>query len=385
MRGFLYTGALLGFLGGLWGCSPPRPDTVYSQNFDQEGCSSSNSDIINVDDLEEVSVKNASEYILSGGCSRNNTELQVFLEGHPVDQDPVCNRGKWRLSVDITGIVSQKENFQVAVSQGGRGGRVCVRVKNHFVCPEGYIGVPQWDGFTSQSFCIMKYEAKHGPGSEDRGRDVIQAQARANGKPITGVTIQQARQFCRENGGIAYDLMSNKEWQSVARAIEVVDDNWSEGIARVNHNNFLNTGNTSDTVLSESRQDDEDEPFSPDKRTHRLINGAYIWDFAGNLWEMVQHNINDMPEKYFGYIYKLPTNLENLFGPEKNYSTLSNWAIKRDFGGLGYANLSTFRGVIIRGGGRSEREAGVFSVDSSLSQTRLLSRRDVGFRCSYHP
>ncbi len=368
-------------------CTPFEPDTVREQQFNLQRCSDSNSDIVDVNELKPVDIKNASDYTLRGSCSSDNTELEVFLEGYPVSRKPLCNLGKWSLSVDVTHIVSQKERFQLVVSQGGRGGRVCRQVDNHFVCPEGYIGVPKAPGFTTTNFCVMKYEARFKPGAKKDTSFTSKAESRSDGTPITKITLTQAVRFCKENG-LAYDLISNEEWQSIARAIEMEDDNWSEGEASVIQTNRLNTGNSDKSVQTTSSVADEEDGWSDDKRTHRLINGAHIWDFAGNLWELVQHSIDTkkLPDDYTGYIYDLPQNLRDLFGPRRDYSTLSSWDITNHFAGLGYAHLNNFKGILIRGGGGgNRRESGIFSVDSTLSDTRLLFRGDVGFRCVYYP
>ncbi|MDE0119627.1 MAG: hypothetical protein OXM55_06450 [Bdellovibrionales bacterium] len=356
------------------------------QQFDPEVCNSQiERKTADINDLDLIDSDNASEYSISGTCERNGSEVKIYIEGYPLDQPPTCNRGKWKISVDITGIINQKRRVQVAVSQTGNSGLLCKNTTNHFICPKGYIGVPELSDFTDSAFCAMKYEAKVPSGTSlgsPYNRPTLKAEAIATGVLISGISEENAINYCRENG-IGYTLIKNEEWNTIARHIESVDVNWSNKTTRIQSGNRLNIGSISGIKKSSDDDDINDDRWSLHKRTHKLPNNEYIWDFAGNLSELVQHNISNLPTTYTGYIYNLPSSLKSLFGPREDYTTLDDRERINSFAGLGYMQGSRFAGVILRGGSNN-RTAGIFSVDTSFTKDRTL-RPNIGFRCTYNP
>ena len=48
------------------------------------------------------------------------------------------------------------------LNAGGFGDVVSLEVTNNFQCPEGYIAVPALNAYTTESFCVSKYEMKEG-------------------------------------------------------------------------------------------------------------------------------------------------------------------------------------------------------------------------------
>ena len=367
-------------------------EEVEYYGFDRLACNSSRefSELsINLDTEDEDSYaldsRNASSYVLTGKCGNSGSEVRVYFEGRPMDRFPVCNRGSWKAGpVDLTRMSNQKERFQVAVSQGG--GVLCKNIKNYFICPENYIGVPKYEPYTYNDFCTMKYEAKHrDERSESEYRHVIvRAESSSDGMPITRVSIEDAVRFCKENGP-NFDLISNDQWQSIARNIEREDANWSFNSTDVRYGNRLNTGNITSVKVGGVEDELSLEEWRQDKRSHRLSNGEYIWDFSGNLWELVKHNIRDLPDDYNGYVYHMPTSLKPLFGPEREYSILDDRPNQaRDMAGLGFIRAGSFQGGVIRGGANL-RTAGIFSVDTSIGRGRTDYRGNIGFRCVYYP
>ena len=355
------------------------------QQFDNESC---NSNIENrtadIEELRAIDSDNASSYNISGTCKRDNSEVRVYIEGHPLDISPVCNRGSWETSVDVTGIINKKERVQIAVSQAGSSGLHCQNTTNYFICPDGYIGVPELEHVSYKAFCVMKYEAKSSKAlPSPHQRSIIKAEARAEGVPITRVNETDAIKYCEQNGP-GYNLIKNEEWQTIARHIELTEVNWSKGNIKIENGNHLNVGNISGVKTSSNDNDINDKKWHKNKRTHKLLNGEYIWDFAGNLGEIVQNSISNLPTTYTGYIYSLPTQMKELFGPDRDYTILDDRERINGFGGLGFMQGNRFEGGLIRGGSNS-RTAGIFSVDTSFSRDRLNFRGNVGFRCVYHP
>ena len=360
-------------------------DNTYIK-FDQVKCNS-NQDrrIADIGELDEIDSNNASNYKISGTCTRDNSEIKVYVEGHPIDKSPLCQRGQWEVFTNISGIVNQKERVQVAVSQAGNSDLLCKNTINHFICPNGYIGVSQLDSYTSRDFCVMKYEAKTSEDLSSRGLynlPLIQAESKAKGHLIRGVFVTQslAIKACTQNG-VGYNLINNDQWQTIARSIEKVDVNWSEGNIRIGGGNRLNIGNVS-SVSSESNEDDiNDKRWRESNRSHKLLNGEYIWDFSGNLTEIVQHNIGSASASYRGQVYNMPVALKQLFGPDRDYTILGSEG-RLEGSGLGYINTQQFKGGLLRGGGQGRR-TGIFSADTSVDSERHYPK--TGFRCVYEP
>ena len=362
---------------------------AYRQ-FDVTSCSNTDNQMASFNsDLESINNYNASDYELTGTCKRDGADVKVYIEGHPLDTPPVCNKGAWRISANISGIVNQRKQVQLAVSQTGSGGLKCKRVDNHFICPDGYIAVSKRDGYTSENFCVMKYEAKVQSESDLGSRHqnkVVKAESRADGVPITRINKQLAIKYCEENGA-GYTLINNNEWQTIARNIEEVDVNWSKGNRDIKTDNLLKIGNISGIKSNSNEKSIDDNRWNRNDRYHKLLNGEYIWDFSGNLIEIVQHEIDNLPEEYRGYIYKIPQALKDHFGPERDYSAFNERDRVRGFGGLGFARAESFQGSILRGGTLGNRSfgTGVFAVDTTMNPNRLSFRPTVGFRCVYHP
>ena len=369
----------------LLSCKQPTQSAGRYQQFDSETCNSGTERrTVNIDELETIDSTNAHDYQMTGTCERDNSEVRVHVEGHPLDKQPICSRGEWEISADITGIVNKKERVQVAVSQAGSSGLLCKNVTNYFICPDGYIGVPQLDSFTNENFCVMKYEAKVKTEKDlptPTNRTLVKALALAKGFPIRGrgLTLEDAIKYCRENGA-GYDLINNDKWQTIARNIEQEPVNWSKGDLKIGNENRLNIGNVSGVKINSDEDDINDKRWKLNKRSHKLTNTEYIWDLSGNLSEIVQNDITSLPATYTGYIYKIPATLKKLFGPDRDYSILDDRERLRGFAGLGYMQGSRASGGIVRGGNNS-RTAGIFSVET----TTHFNRPNVGFRCVYHP
>ena len=366
-------------------CTESTPPPSTYKPHASNTCSGSSG--IYIDDLEEIDRENASDYRISGECDRNNSEIKVYVEGYPLDTLPLCNREQWEITVDITGIINRKERVQLAASQAGSTGLLCKTVTNYFICPKGYIGVPELDNFARNDFCVMQYEAKVKSGTKlpsPQQRSIIKAEALTKGTLITKVTEEQAKQFCTENG-IGYYLITNEEWQTIARHIESVEVNWSEGTTDIKNGNRLNIGNTKGAQNDGDDGEVDDKRWDYHKRSHKLPNNQYIWDFSGNLSEIVDSDDVDISNlsTYDGYIYNIPSELEGFFGPRRNYSILDERERIYGYGGIGYMRGNRYSGTILRGT-NTTRAGGIFSTDTTTDSNRT-SRTTVGFRCVYRP
>lgn len=347
-------------------------------------CSSNNNSAVTIDELEELTSANAHQYTISGTCRRDNAEIEIKIENHPLNKKPTCNRKKWKITLDATAIINKKNRIQIKASQAGSRDLFCKNIPNYFICPNNYIGVPKLKRLSRRSFCVMKFEAKTTKSIEfsDYNRPIIKAESLAKGKLIQNINEEDAIKYCKENGA-GYNLINNDEWQTIAIHIELEEINWSNGTKRAGQYNRLNVGNTTVIESSNNTNSISDKTWSLNKRTHKLQNGAYIWDFAGNVAEIVILNDN-IPSQYknnSGYIYNIPSGLKKLFGSNRDYSILETQDTSRSYGGLGYFKIKTHEGAVLRGG-TNPRDAGIFSAFVTHKRN---SHNGAGFRCVYHP
>jgi formylglycine-generating enzyme required for sulfatase activity len=202
--------------------------------------------------------------------------------------------------------------------------------------------------------------------------------------------------------GAGYDLISNAQWQAVAREIELAQTagvylNWSNG--STSGANALNRGHSDNTPFSDLAASTDNDPCfgtgqvncanntSVDfgqKRTHTLPSGEVIWDVAGNVYEWVKLDIVAGPPYEGGnnFISQQPwttdLNHPEMWGPFGNYSAKSSG----EYGGLGYGYLGFSGGAVIRGGNWNHvGDSGVFYA--RLDEGPLMSSIILGFRCVY--
>ncbi len=160
-------------------------------------------------------------------------------------------------------------------------------------CPTNYILVPAQAGSAVPAFCVSKFEMKQDPSG---------AVSVPEGLPWTLPRdgMNSATSAC-DNLGAGYELISNEQWNVIAKDIASVKDNWSMGsIYEMPYKGFLNRGHVFDdpnTPLAAIADDSKgchgilaclDNQWSAAKRTHKLSNGNIIWDFSGNVWEWVK-------------------------------------------------------------------------------------------------
>ena len=352
-------------------------------------------DQVSISRTSNISSKNAGEYRLSGRCDSNSREVIVSIANSSLDI--VCSGGRWSANLDLTSTIQGEDEVSISVEDGSD--TACANVKNYFNCPADYIAVPRLDDFTDRDFCVMKYEASREVDRSSRSSSRFdnnknyksdeKAFSEQNAEPWIGLSHTQAKDKCRNNG-LGYRLIQNGEWQTIARHIEDEDQNWSSGKSSSHSNNFLNYGvlyrsGSSYRSNNRSRESYPNKNWSPNKRSHLLPNGEEIWDMSGGVWEYVEEfagalgarNDDDEP------IFESDGNVD-LFGPANHYNEPSlDSGFRNSTLGLGYAYLSDVEDIVIRGGGSSEYDLGIFSVDASLESDDITS--SAGFRCVYIP
>ena len=259
-------------------------------------------------------------------------------------------------------------------------------------CPANYVRVPKNPTVSSdEDFCVAKYEmANNGSNS------AISSQT---SNSWTSITRDQSITAC-EAIGAGYDLITNAEWQTVARDIESAYSggsylNWSNGLnTGSNYLNIGNAGSYSGLVPAADSSPCSGMAAYPNcanntssdwefKRTHQLSNGGIVWDLGANYYTWVK-DTNTANQGSAGFASQAPWNsgTQTKWGPAENYSSKNSGT----YGGLGYQYLNSSLGAITRGGvagaGGGGSYGGVFAAAFLPTST---SSSQVGFRCTWHP
>ena len=276
-------------------------------------------------------------------------------------------------------------------------------------CPSGYIPISGNSYLGTSDFCVMKFEAKNVSG-------VPTSQAALAG--WNNIQIGPAKTNCKNltsPGGTAnYDLISNREWLTIAYDIEQVASNWSGGsvgsgeIAR-GHSDQTWSSKTNLAVTNES------DPYNGtgnssssgwnQKRTQTLSNGEVIWDFAGNLWEWVDWTENGQLVTYSGHSFSVPlspgctitswteiaSGLSSCAGLTEidvipNYNSSNDPDLGRASGFGGFINNVQVSGQFtgIRGGASYNGNAtGIYAI--SFGNSYSNTSEGYGYRCVYRP
>ncbi len=260
-------------------------------------------------------------------------------------------------------------------------------------CPPEYVPIPPIAPYSTTQFCAAKFEASEATG----GKGVSVATA----VPWQGVSRDQALPACTANG-LGYDLITNDQWQAVARNIELVPSNWSTlsiGVGSINTghsdgapaniiaagtddlNGCLNTGQTCAAGV-----------WGLQKRTHTLSNGFVIWDISGNSSEWMK-DLNSTAYGSNAPVSQVTSTTHTVtgpngrsakaqFGPMGDYKTLNSL----EYGGLGYFWITAPAGALLRGCHFNENspQCGLFFTDAQFA-TNATGFLAKGFRCVYTP
>ena len=358
--------------------------------------------------LPDIDSSNAQSFTFEGSCSQEGEPVMVSVGALSPQTDPDCTGGLWSVSFDVTSLNEASINITAyhSSSSGVGTAQTSRSVTNSFICPTAFVAVPSLQGYTTNSFCVMKYEAKN----DGSGNAISQAAS----LPYRSISRDDSITKCADIGS-GYDLITNDEWQSIARNIELVGSNWKNGT--VGDAEGLSTGHSSDglslNMLEASENDNEackdtgdtcdGSTWHSQRRTHTLSNGEVTWDIAGNASEWVKDStmttdsygptafiseITDTsPHSASGSLSGGTTitarKAKDQFGPSGSYINLSS----TPYGGLGRAFINPISGgAVIRGGSRSTVEnTGVFYVSLAGGNSATYVNDKLGFRCVYHP
>ena len=195
---------------------------------------------------------------------------------------------------------------------------------------------PPLEGDTSQGFCVAKYEMKNDGNNE--------AISQKEEMPWVGIPRHKAVTKCK-NRGTGYDLITNHEWQSIARNIEQVPSNWAEnfvgsqgGLSQgysfrsERHLHPLEAGYDKDGCYGTGQTCNENT-WHIHRRTHTLSNGNILWDIAGNIWEWVKDESPRFQEEKTLYIFQLTDRtLKKSFRPKGKLQLLQCKSSRRRTG-----------------------------------------------------
>lgn len=253
------------------------------------------------------------------------------------------------------------------------------------VCPENYIFVSALAGYTTIDFCVAKYEMKND------GADMPASVAA--GTPWTWVTKDYARWKCQLQG-VGFDLISNDQWQTIARNIAGTAVNWSSGVVASGELNAGHSDNSPASSLAASTDDLNGNCLSTgqtctsttwnsQRRTHQLSNGNIIWDFAGNVIEWVTNDSNAVT----GADVYISTQSDGLIRQTKFGAATGTICASpgvSPYCGMGQGLFNASAGAIMRGGDWNYGiSSGVFAT--SLNTNPSTATASKGFRCIFIP
>lgn len=321
--------------------------------------------------------------ILELNCDKYNRyteQFQYMLVTHELLHLYEVNDSKYRYSLEISKLFTDYSNFQQSLIQSSYGGWP-------LSCPSGYVPVPALPGYTDKGFCVAKYEMKNDLGAKSQPRS----------EPWVDISRDEAIEKCQSLGS-GYDLISNAHWQTIARNIADVADNWGFAengqISKFAYRGSLSQGisDSSRPHAQEASDSDEEGCFNTgqvcskktwnsQRRTHVLTNGSVVWDLAGNVSELLKDN-NYNTQGKDGFIADMDVNHTGLSNLGNDLSC--EYPSANNNCGFGFGVMNYKLGAIVRGGSwYSEWASGVFAVN--LHITPQTSHYNIGFRCVFQP
>lgn len=218
-------------------------------------------------------------------------------------------------------------------------------------CPSNWVKVPGNTLYNTRTFCVMQYEAKIK--GQDKGNQTYSAsyepESRPGGTPWVNITQPNAKNECQSIGA---HLVTEDEWLTIVRNIELQPTNWSSGQIG---SGYIPRGNSNGSAA----MDGTDHLTGINQRNLVLSNGAIIWDIAGNVWEWTDATIlgrdqptgSSTPQTFGWYEY---SNLltYGVLPPERLLPLNPSWNANQGYGRIYSSgapnNSNTY--VFLRGG-----------------------------------
>ncbi|NBW80127.1 hypothetical protein EBR21_00080 [bacterium] len=255
---------------------------------------------------------------LTGTCDPSAVLHSATTTSGKVTSVSCTGTGKLNLQLSLpAGSSSFVVGFTSIFANGTGSSSQSQVTRTPFVCPAGYVGVPgsgvtglgsasassghsSWWLNVDSDFCVMKYPAKNNNSSTF-------ATSTAYGLPwvslqrgINENTTPSAFKACND-AGPGYRLISNTQWQTIARNAEKVAENWSGAAVG---SGMMARGHLDGTPAMILENSTDDNPFfgtgnnvnqAPGSgweqmRTRLLSNGETVWDMGGNVSQWVSDN-----------------------------------------------------------------------------------------------
>jgi formylglycine-generating enzyme required for sulfatase activity len=272
-------------------------------------------------------------------------------------------------------------------------------------CPYNYVKVTANPSLgTNDDFCVSKYEMKCVGDSTGLNCNSQTAISQATAKPWANLTQNEAKNACT-NLGANYHLITNSEWMTLAREIELKSTNWSN--QQVSTSQKLSRGHSFnlpdqvveayptdefpcynmlvDNVTNVANVDCTASVWHEKRRTYFTSSNEVIWDLSGNVWEWVDYeNSNDKPTPANTWSELQDINSSTSFTSADFMPSNSSLIAVLNNIGIGYANSNGSTGVMKRGGNFDHGiAAGIYAFtmkDNSSTKNSL-----IGFRCVFLP
>ena len=249
-------------------------------------------------------------------------------------------------------------------------------------CPSNWVKVPGNTLYNTRTFCVMQYEAKIK--GQDNGNQTYSAsyepESRPGGTPWVNITQPNAKNECQSIGA---HLITEDEWLTIVRNIELQPTNWSSGQIG---SGYIPRGNSDGSAA----MDGTDHLSGINQRNLVLSNGAIIWDIAGNVWEWTDATIlgrdqptgSSTPQTFGWYEY---SNLltYGVLPPERLLPLNPSWNANQGYGRIyssGAPNNSNT--YVFRRGGSWGHGAGAGVLALILSYGTSNTYSSIGFRCA---
>lgn len=257
----------------------------------------------------------------------------------------------------------------------------------NIVCPAGFILVPGSTTYGTNSFCVMKYEAKN------NGSGVAVSQP--NGTPWVSIS-QTTAITTAQNACTGCHLITEAEWMTIAQNVLSVPSNWSGGAVG---SGYIYSGHNDNSPANalEASNDDTDGYYGTgntsgnQKRTLTLTNGQVIWDFSGDVYDITAGTIAGGQQPGVSgetaYAWKQWNSSSITWNgfpassrPDSTgISGAANWSSTQGIGQLySYAGDTNQRTIRKGGAWTYGSFCGILTI--SLSTTPSYSSSDTGFR-----
>lgn len=316
-----------------------------------------------------------------------------------------CSGGALEVVAGFEQVITSIEDRRIEIENG----TTLVRtIGFRASCPAGYAGVAGDAALGTSDFCVAKYEMKKEEAGmiDPDGNDSApcgegwsaqwRAVSAAEGLPWTCIEFPDAISSCEalSDAEYEYQLISNIQWQNIARNVESVPDNWTAAsVLKQGAIGLPCAAGDSNACYDSGNKVDRSVDTNPVAR-HLLRNGEEVWDLSGNVWDAVDPTGTGTP---LSYSNSAPDGWHEFDAPEaiavyNSTPDLSELGIRpaSDYApsfldhGLGMIYLLTgaqSNRVMARGGHYYQgQENGVFAT--FVGQQLNEIHPHIGFRCA---